>query len=113
MLFQHERSRHRSCAGTCCAGTTSYSAGSCPCRSRASNGGEPNDHLNELGQWGCRAEEDDDICGWPSTASDYDYLEQRRAVVCDDNDYHDQSIVPRNKRWVGRNGTASLQWGRL
>jgi hypothetical protein len=89
MLLQHEGGGHGTCAGSRRASIASYRTSSSSRRSRADVGGEPNDHFHELGKWGCGAEEDDDICRWQGTESDYYHLEQWRTVVRDDNDDHD------------------------
>jgi hypothetical protein len=80
MLFKHEGDRHSTCTSNCDAGTASRCtstgcrcASSCPHHSRAGIGGESNNYLDELGKWGRRTEEDDDLCRWSGTEPDYDY----------------------------------------
>jgi hypothetical protein len=79
MLFQHERGANG--PGTRSASTASGGASTTPCRSRAKPERKPNNYLNQLGQWSRGTEEDHEICQWPGTKSDDDYLGQWNAIL--------------------------------
>ncbi len=92
MLFKYERGRHDTCASNRGAGTVSprctstgcRGASSCSRHSRTGIGGEPNNYLDELGQWNRGTKKDDDLCRWSGTEPDYDY-------------HHDQSVATKHR----------------